>query len=252
MLIPCDRHTPEDLDHWAICEKQDALWSKLRSFGRKVASAQAVCEKYLRDGPCYASASFGKDSTVLWDLVMRAQRAVGVVVPIVWVRVEPIFNPHCLLVRDALLAQYPDARYEEITYHRDLDNWQRRGTGTLEQGFAEAEKRFGRRHMTGIRADESGIRKHRMRANGHETKWTCAPIGWWTAKDVFAYLHAFDLPVHPAYAMTRGGLWDRDKLRVANIGGTRGTGFGRSEWELTYYREELIRVHGSDVIDATL
>lgn len=59
---------------------------------------------------------------------------------------------------------------------------------------------------------------------------------------MFAYLHRFDLPVHPAYAMSRGGLWDRDRIRVASLGGRRGEGMGRAEWERAYYGRELTRL----------
>lgn len=66
---------------------------------------------------------------------------------------------------------------------------------------------------------------------------TCAPIGWWSDTDVFAWLAARDLPVHPAYACSMGGMLERRHLRVAGIGGDRGTGFGRREWERRYYPE---------------
>ena len=77
---------------------------------------------------------------------------------------------------------------------------------------------------------------------GESSPNTCAPIGWWTARDVFAYLHLHGLPVHPAYAMTRGGLWPRDRIRVASLGGQRGRGAGREEWERLYYGDELRRI----------
>lgn len=31
------------------------------------------------------------------------------------------------------------------------------------------------------------------------------------------------------------GLLSRERIRVATIGGERGTGHGRAEWERTYY-----------------
>ena len=41
------------------------------------------------------------------------------------------------------------------------------------------------------------------------------------------------------YACSLGGLLDRSKLRVASLGGQRGTGWGRAEWERRYYRAEV-------------
>lgn len=57
--------------------------------------------------------------------------------------------------------------------------------------------------------------------------------------DVFAYLAARDLPVHPAYAMSHGGRLDRRWLRVGSIGGTRALGRGRMEWESAYYGDVI-------------
>ena len=53
----------------------------------------------------------------------------------------------------------------------------------------------------------------------------------------FAYLAQHDLPVHPVYAMSMGGVIDRSKLRVASLRGRSGTGMGRREWEDLYYPE---------------
>ena len=39
--------------------------------------------------------------------------------------------------------------------------------------------------------------------------------------------------------MTLGGRLDRTHLRVASLGGVRGTEMGRREWEWAYYRDEL-------------
>jgi len=91
--------------------------------------------------------------------------------------------------------------------------------------------------VSGVRGEESGVRKLRMRRWGTSSERTCAPIGWWCGGDVFAYLHQHDLPVHPAYAMSFGGTLDRNRIRVASLGGERGTGFGRRDWEHRYYRD---------------
>jgi len=81
-----------------------------------------------------------------------------------------------------------------------------------------------------------------MAVHGIATERTCAPIGRWSAEDVWAYLYARGLPVHPAYAMSMGGLLDRDRIRVGPLAGERaaawaeqGSGHGRLEWERRYY-----------------
>ena len=74
---------------------------------------------------------------------------------------------------------------------------------------------------------------------GESTERTCAPLGGWTGADVFAYLHTHRLPVHPAYACSLGGVLDRDRIRVAALGGERGRGHGRAEWERRYYGDAM-------------
>jgi 3'-phosphoadenosine 5'-phosphosulfate sulfotransferase (PAPS reductase)/FAD synthetase len=125
------------------------------------------------------------------------------------------------------------ARYDAKGWH---------ASGTLERGFAEAARRFGERYISGVRGEESGARKLRMMTHGTATERTCAPIGWWSAEDVFAYLHANGLPVHPAYAYSLDGLLDRARLRVAALGGERGTGWGRRQWEERYYSDALHKI----------
>ncbi len=92
----------------------------------------------------------------------------------------------------------------------------------------------------------------RMSIHGISSLRTCAPIGWWTGGDVYAYLHQHGLPVHPAYACTMGGELDRDRVRVASLGGTRGTEFGRRQWEWAYYRDEIAVLFGGRPAEGVL
>jgi hypothetical protein len=63
--------------------------------------------------------------------------------------------------------------------------------------------------------------------------------GHWSTAEVFAYMHLHDLPVHPAYAQTGNGAWQREHLWVGSLGGHRGSGHGRTEWEELYYPDEM-------------
>jgi len=211
--------------------------ARSRRLERREAEAIACIEAFAREGPCYAGVSWGKDSTVLAHLVTMC----SVTVPLVWVRVEPIANPDCSLVRDEFLSAH-DIEYVELEVWCTWSDGEYHATGTLEQGFAEAGRRYGARHISGVRADESGARKTRMRRHGHNTRRTSAPIGWWTGEEVYAYLYRHALPVHPAYAMSLRGLLDRNRIRVASLGGKRGEGFGRAEWEQRYYPDAMRRL----------
>jgi phosphoadenosine phosphosulfate reductase len=237
MLLASERHSVADLESWKRLEDQAVVHAQMKLFKNHVTRARDALIAFETNQRCYAGVSWGKDSVVLADLVYRVAREA----PLVWVRVEPVKNPDCEVVRDAFLRGHPGARYEEIEVQCEREpekNWWH-VRGTLERGFAIAERRFGARHVSGIRADESGIRTLRMRKHGEVTGNTCAPIGWWDAWDVWAYLTTLYLPVHPAYACSMDGLLEQGRIRVASLGGAKGTGHGRAEWETRYYGREL-------------
>jgi len=226
-LIASPRHRPADLEHWAELEELDYMRARrlIRS-GKDLQAMDAIMAFAERDG-CYASVSWGKDSTVLAHLVWRCNQE-GADIPLAWIR-GWWANPDCDLVRDEFLRRFR-IEYDQL----DVDDYDL----TDRQWWAMAAKRWCPRYMTGIRAEESRVRRIRV-AMGIETQYTCAPIGRWTAEDVFAYLAHFDLPIHPTYACTRGGLMERERLRVDMLGEERGQEFGRQEWEREYYGQEM-------------
>jgi phosphoadenosine phosphosulfate reductase len=235
MLIRSYRHTADDLDRWSLLEQRCEIHAQLKSHRNAVQRAKTELFSFTGADSCYAGTSWGKDSVVVAHLVATLVPRI----PLVWVRVEPRFNPDCLLVRDEFLRRFPAIQYEEITVHcvKDESGWHARGT--LEAGFEQAEKRYGAKYISGIRGDESANRARRMSRYGERTVNTCAPIGRFSGWDVFAYLHAHRLPIHPAYACTMGGAFEHERIRVATLGGKRGDGMGRAAWEWEYYREEL-------------
>lgn len=235
-LIASDRYDARDLAAWRAQEQADGVYCRTKAFARKVQHSLDALQ-YFADkagGRGYVGVSWGKDSVVVAHLAHRLRLPL----PFVWVRVEPVANPDCVLVRDTFLARFP-VRYDEILVECPRDASGVHSRGTLERGFGEAVRRHGDIHISGVRAEESGQRMRRMKLYGPSTDKTCAPIGWWTATDVYAYLYAHDLPVHPAYACTMGGALDRARVRVASLGGRRGDGHGRATWEWRYYPDEM-------------
>lgn len=234
MLVQSDRHTAEDLRLWKEYESADRLHAA--TIEQKAERSLGVIRDFAKQR-CYAGVSWGKDSVVLAHLVAIS----GFDIPMVWFRVEPIKNPDCEVVRDAFLSKWNVGYFE-------IERWCRRGehdwhaSGTLESAAKEAESTFGSRRILGIRADESGERRMTCRVNGEASVNSCRPLAWWTAQDVMAYLAEYDLPVHPAYAMLGSGRFDRERLRVASLGGRRGDQFGRHEWEKEYYGDVLNRM----------
>ncbi len=227
MLIPSHRHTPADLALWAEYEDADLLHAP--SIGRKVERSLEAIREFVAAGPCYCSVSWGKDSVVVAHLVGRVARGI----PLAWVRVRGWSNPDCESVMAAFGGEC-DVLDVDVGHDRD--------GGTLETGFRRLTQKYGQRRIVGVRADESGIRRMSLRRLGLSTGLSCRPLGWWTVDDVFAYLASHRLPVHPAYAMLGGGRWAREHLRVASLGGVRGTQFGRAEWEREYYGDDLARL----------
>lgn len=240
MLIVVPRHSPEDLAAWRRLEREDAVRARLPRLGHLARRALDDLAEFAAE-PCYVGVSWGKDSVVVAHLAWTLQQEGVVDMRLVHAAPQPhahpaavIPNPHVAAVRDAFLARWPMS-YRElpiVAVHGPGGEWT-----AIDGGPDVFEVALGAegRHVSGVRAEESGRRYRRMLRFGARTERTCAPIGWWTADDVFAYLHAHDLPVHPAYAMSFGGRLDRRRLRVAALGGEPGRGFGRGEWEARYY-----------------
>ena len=69
-----------------------------------------------------------------------ASRGFRVVVPIVWVRVEPIKNPDCIAVRDEFFRRFDHPYHEETVWCRqDDEGWH--ATGTLQKAFMKPRRR---------------------------------------------------------------------------------------------------------------
>lgn len=239
MLIASKRYTRADLDAWSRTEDAARAVASTAVHRKRVGKSLAALLSFAGAGSCYAGVSWGKDSVVIAHMVATMVPRV----PLVWVRVEPIKNPDCALVRDAFIARFGGVVYDEIESPAALgDDGEWHASGTLEHGLRLAAERYGARHISGVRGEESGAREMRMRTFGTSTARTCAPIGWLTALDVFAYLVTHDLPIHPAYACTMNGTLDPRTLRVASLGGQRGRGWGRAEWEERYYGSEVRQI----------
>jgi phosphoadenosine phosphosulfate reductase len=234
MLIKSYRHKPEDLELWEGYEVADLYYYETHKMQSKVDRAIKELTEFTKTS-CYLGVSWGKDSVVAAHLAVTALCKT----PLVWVRVEPIKNPDCLLVRDEFLRLFPSVLYDEVVVNCNVDRFGAHAKGTLEAGFKSVYAKYGNRHISGVRSEESGIRKISRFTHGVSTERTCRPIIDWKQNDVFAYLAHFDLPVHPVYAMLGGGRWEREHIRVASLGGKRGDQFGRTVWEKEYYPDIL-------------
>ena len=242
-LIQSTRYTETDLELWSRVSRQDPIHCQLGPYKRRVQQAGRALIEFAAQGRCYASVSWGKDSTVLAHLVS----VYAPEVPVVHIDLYPIGNPDSPFVRDAFLCRHP-IRYHEVRVAfeadgADLDAAYQRYVAAWYQALDEAQSRFGDRYILGLRGSESSKRKSRMRNHGISTDRTCSPIGWWTAADVWAYLFEHDLPIHPAYACGISAGWERDRIRVEFIGmEATPVAWGAREWDMRYYGTEIGRI----------
>jgi phosphoadenosine phosphosulfate reductase len=231
-LINSPRHSNEDISAWQRFAEHAGVHAQLRIHHKHVQRARDALLSFAGAGSCYAAVSWGKDSVVVAHLTVTLAPQI----PLVWVRVAEDYNPDCPLVRDAFLRMHPGALYDEIEWNIGRVN----GPGYLSEAAGPAH---GERYVSGVRADESASRRRRVARWGEATARTCAPLARWSGNDVFGYLIANGLPIHPAYACTMGGLLDPTRIRVSALGGEPGSrcgdGMGRHEWERRYYGREL-------------
>jgi phosphoadenosine phosphosulfate reductase len=234
MLVDSPRLTVADRARWAELEHYDDMLARdpLLTVVEQRATGE-ICRFAAAGGGCFTGVSWGKDSTVLAHLVWLADMRI----PLVWARADRFESPECEQVRDLFLASHPGVRYEEHVYRwrvslRGEPGWSSDQPG--QDALAETlDGLHGGRRITGIRAAESGGRRMSAKTHGLATGRSCRPILHWRDEQVFAYLAREDLPVHPAYAMSGGGVWDRGRLRVHALR----TEVGDERWERTYWPE---------------
>lgn len=240
MLIDSPRLTEADRKVWARYEYFDARLARSPRLAEMEDEARATIEQFAATGPCIASISWGKDSVVVAHLV--ATSTVADRVPLMFARARHWETPEVDQVRDTFLAAYPHVTYEEREYVFRVPMRGEEGEGTLSQDALTEV--LPRRYISGVRAEESRIRRISILHRGEITKNTCRPIGRWRSTDVFAYLHKYDLPIHPVYAMSMGGAWQRDWLRVHALGFAPrlSPAWGAMDlhaWEQAYYADVI-------------
>jgi len=233
MLIASPRHSKEDLARWAVLERMDRVNAQRRRGQLENAANKARDEiAEFAAEPCTLGVSWGKDSVVAAHLVATMGLLATRIVSVYFVH-APKDNPDCGAVRDAFFARWSLPSYRD----QIVDPRKPGDTTSKAARYARWYREGGlpERRITGVRAAESQVRALSAATHGVTTEASCRPILRWSTSDVFAYLALHDLPVHPAYAQSMGGLWDREHLRVAPLGGHEGSGHGRAEWERHYY-----------------
>src|SRR5690606_13424265 len=142
----------------------------------------------------YVACSFGKDSSVMLDMVLK--------------------HDHNILVR---FASHPETRLLD-NYKQVIDWWRARGIN-YEEVYCEGrlvKVKHHQRNMlsagdfdgffVGIRAEESfgrrvSLRKHSPYHRLPDGMVKISPLAWWTTRDIAAYIVTNNLPVLSKYIL---------------------------------------------------
>lgn len=245
MLITSPRHSPADLLHWSRLERYDARLAASSRASELTGKAIAEMGDFMAAGDCCVSVSWGKDSVVVAHIAATLNPRIRVE----WVRSKHFETPECEEVRDAFLELHPGVDYRE---HLVTLTNPKRGEPGYEQHHTNPHAKhqdvlkdtIRGRWISGLRAEESAMRRMSMRHRGLSTARTCRPLAWWDATDIFAHLHLAGLPVHPVYGMTFGGRLDRRWLRVHPLCShppkqSAVHGWDMAGWEDHYYADVI-------------
>lgn len=247
LRLRCSEH---DWAIWQSRARTDEVWRQTATHRRRVDQAREAFAAFVSGDRGYIGVSWGKDSCAVLALALE----LGCDWPLVHVKLEPVGNPDCDILRDHWFDRFPELReryYEVVIRCQVKLSTNRYDTNAAyEAGFATARKKFGKRRISGVRAEEAAIRKMTMRrlGQGDEDATSARPIGWWRSEDVYA--HLLDYPLHPAYPCAMNGAYERGRVRVNNLWGLYAEEFGRREHEARYYRDAIRRIeaqHARDV-----
>ena len=239
MLLRSERITCKDQEIWDELYKADQEFYRFNG-EEKRKTAQRHIESFLNSGPAVLMSSWGKDATVV------AHLAVGLDIPVVHIA-QPDRDPteECDQVAAEFTARFPATKYFRISIPNTGSPYlSGHITPELLSGAAASRSMFATsRWVNGLRRAERGGRQFRPAAT---CGISCSPIFDWSTRDVFSYLAHHDLPIHPRYAMSGGGRWHRERLRVCTFSGYKGNASGRREWEREYYGDVIRRMEAGD------
>jgi 3'-phosphoadenosine 5'-phosphosulfate sulfotransferase (PAPS reductase)/FAD synthetase len=236
LLIVTDRHTPEDLQLYNSLYRPIDCFTRIPQ--RKVDESFEVLESWVNEhDDAVAYTSWGKDSVVLMHMIAT----IGWQIPCVYVKTERA-NPDCDLVRDKFFTWYP---YLSDFYHEETFRYDE--VAANDGHWKAVAAKHGQHRITGIRKDESGIRRMVWGKFGMASDLSCRPLSLWTNSEIFAYIEQHDLPLNPVYGYLGGGRWDRKHIRTHSLVGTSGDNRGRTEWEREFYPDRVNKILSGQV-----
>lgn len=171
------------------------LRSKMQAYRRMIDQANKIIDDGLLACPdAYVACSFGKDSLVMLDLVMRVNPAVQAGF-IKWQESDLMYN------FSEVEQKWAERGANIHTLHMTRTSLDERVDDRFEQ-LANISAAHG--SFVGLRAEESKGRRMTLRSNGvvYKSKkgfWRICPLAWWSTEDIAAYVYENDLPMLDIY-----------------------------------------------------
>lgn len=185
-----------------VQEKEARLWARMPEFAWRVKEAKQIISKGLEQcSNPYVACSFGKDSSVMLDLVIQEFEDI----PVRFIRWR---NETELLADYDRVISLWEVNLTQVELSRStLDDTRKERYETHEHDG----------YFIGFRADESKGRRITLRKDGtiyrmKNGKLRICPLAFWTQRDVEAYTYAYGLPVLDTYKAF--GFSERTTSRV--------------------------------------
>jgi len=194
-----------------ISKEESFLYSRLPTYKKRLAGARKIIADALhRCSNPYVAFSTGKDSTCTLHLVLEQVGNVDIV----------YFDADCALPESIEMFEYYNAQGLNIIKQKTeplLETFRKHGLDnprlediTMKTTVYNPIKKLLAENnydcvFLGLRAGESKCRSKLLMSRGRlfENKRDgiieCLPVGWWTERDVWAYIHTNNLMYNKAY-----------------------------------------------------
>lgn len=232
-------------------------------FARRAKEAEVTLRRAAEAGAVVIMSSWGKDSVVLCDIACRLWERPTILhiassyrIP-GWESVQDHFasraNLHVIEPSRTLEETIEWLREVGLPHERTKAQ-QMRVVKTIKKdvGASWCKEHGYAVQALGLRADESKARRDWLRRVGtlYEAQGVkiVAPLAWWSARDVWAYIVSRGLPYHPMYDLQTDGV-TRETQRNTGWLSTDGAHDGRIAWLRRHYTElyRALAAHFPDV-----